>query len=39
MSIDTQPEFTREELADLRWNLQTFAEDWLAPEMDVYDEY
>jgi hypothetical protein len=28
---------SREEAADLRHRLQTFAEDWEAPEMDVYD--
>jgi len=29
----------REEMADLRSRLETFAEDWESPEMDVYDQY
>jgi hypothetical protein len=24
--------------AELRWRLETFAEDWNSPEMDVYDD-
>jgi len=27
----------KQQAADLRWRLQTFAEDWERPEMDVYD--
>ena len=27
----------KEQAADLRWRLSTFAEDWERPEMDVYD--
>ena len=31
------PELTRAEAEDLRFRLQAFAEDWDAPEMDVYN--
>jgi hypothetical protein len=27
-----------QQAADLRWRLQTFAEDWDRPEMEVYDD-
>lgn len=30
---------SREQAADLRARLTTFAEDWDSPEMDVYDDY
>jgi hypothetical protein len=30
-------EINIEDAADLRFRLSTFAEDWLRPEMDVYD--
>ncbi len=33
------PDFTPEELAELRWRFQSFAEDWERPEMDVYNDY
>lgn len=29
----------KEEAAEMRARLSTFAEDWDRPEMDVYDEY
>ncbi len=29
----------REQAADLRARLATFAEDWESPEMDIYDNY
>ena len=29
----------REQAAELRARLQTFAEDWESPEMSVYDDY
>jgi len=33
----TPPEFTLEELAELRWKLAAWEEDWNAPGMEVYD--
>ena len=32
------PALTPEEVAELRWRFQAFAEDWERPEMDVYDK-
>ncbi len=29
---------TGEEIADLRWRLTTFEDDWNAPGMEVYDD-
>jgi hypothetical protein len=29
---------TEAEMANLRWRLQAFVEDWERPEMDVYDD-
>ncbi len=30
---------SKEEAAELRFRLSTFAEDWERPEMDIYDDY
>lgn len=39
LSIDLESRgISPEQAADLRSRLQTFAEDWDSPEMDVYDE-
>ncbi len=39
-SIDLQScGIDRERAADLRARLRTFAEEWDAPEMDIYDDY
>jgi hypothetical protein len=32
------PDFTQEELGELRWKLSAWEEDWNAPGMEVYDD-
>lgn len=38
-AVDALGGMTRAEAAELRARLETFAEDWDKPEMDIYDDY